>query len=59
VPVGVVFSTGAPVGLDEEDAYCRMRKLASDNNRKLVDVARTVLAAEEVFGPLEAEARRA
>jgi response regulator NasT len=35
--------------LDEEEAFRRLRKRASDVNRKLVDVAREVLAAEEAF----------
>jgi response regulator NasT len=38
--------------VEEADAYRRMRKLASDNNRKLAEVARAVLTAEEVFGQL-------
>lgn len=38
-------------GLDEPDAFRRMQKLASDKNLKLVEIARTVMSAEEVFGP--------
>jgi response regulator NasT len=40
-------------GLDEGEAYRRLRKVASDGNRKLVEVARAVLRAEEVFEQLE------
>jgi response regulator NasT len=45
----------------EEDAFHRMRKKASGANRTLVEVAREVLAAEEVFcafGPAMQESRR-
>jgi hypothetical protein len=41
------------VGVDEEEAYRRLRRLASDRNRKLVEVAQLVLGAEDVFRPLE------
>jgi response regulator NasT len=41
------------VKLNEQDAFRRLRKLASDQNRKLVDVAQTVLRAEEIFHALE------
>jgi AmiR/NasT family two-component response regulator len=41
------------IGLDEAEAFARMRKLASDRNLKLIDVARSILTAEEVFGELE------
>jgi response regulator NasT len=37
----------------EEDAYTRMRNLASSRNLKLLDVAWAVLASEEVFRDLE------
>jgi response regulator NasT len=39
--------------VDEEDAFRRLRKLSSDQNRKLVEVAQGVLAAEEAFQALE------
>ena len=39
-------------GLDEEDAFHRLRKLASNQNRKLVEVAQTVVEAGEVFREL-------
>jgi len=41
------------VRVDEEEAFRRLRKCASDNNRKLVQVAQQVLAAEEVFHHLD------
>jgi response regulator NasT len=37
----------------EEDAFRRLRKRASDCNRKLVEVSRDVLGAEEVFRGFE------
>jgi two-component system, response regulator PdtaR len=39
--------------VDEEEAFRRLRKIASDENRKLVEVAQTVTAAEDVFRKLE------
>jgi AmiR/NasT family two-component response regulator len=41
------------VGVDEEEAFRRLRKQASDRNRKLIDVSRLVLEAEEVFRHFE------
>jgi AmiR/NasT family two-component response regulator len=41
------------VGIGEADAFRRMRKFASDRNLKLAEVARHVLAAEEVFRELD------
>jgi response regulator NasT len=41
------------LGADEAEAFRRMRKLSSDRNLKLVEVARSVLKAEEVFAELE------
>jgi len=41
------------LGVDEAEAFRRMKRLASNHNRKLVDVARSVLTAEEVFAALE------
>ncbi len=38
-------------GLDEHDAFRRLQKLASDKNRKLVEIARTILTADEAFEP--------
>jgi response regulator NasT len=40
-------------GGEEEEAYRRLRKMASDQNQKLVEVARAVLAAGEVFQQME------
>ena len=39
--------------VDEEEAFRRLRKAASDHNRKLVEVAQTVLTADETFQALE------
>jgi AmiR/NasT family two-component response regulator len=39
--------------VDEEEAFRRLRKLASVQNRKLVEIARDVGAAEEVFRQLD------
>jgi response regulator NasT len=41
------------VDVPEAEAFRRMRKCASDRNLKLVDVARKVLTAEEVFHELD------
>lgn len=38
-------------GLDEQAAFRRLQKLASQNNLKLVDVARALLTAEEAIRP--------
>jgi two-component system, response regulator PdtaR len=38
-------------GLDEHDAFRRLQKLASDKNRKLIDIAQTILTAEEALEP--------
>lgn len=37
-------------GLDEHDAFRRLQKLASDKNRKLIEIANMILTAEEAFG---------
>jgi response regulator NasT len=39
--------------LDEEAAYNRLRRLASDQNRKLAEVAQVVIVSGEVFRELE------
>jgi AmiR/NasT family two-component response regulator len=39
--------------VNEEEAFRRLRKFANDQNRKLVEVAQTVVGAEEVFRQLE------
>ena len=38
-------------GLDEQAAFRRLQKMASDRNRKLVDVAQMILVAEEAMQP--------
>jgi two-component system, response regulator PdtaR len=38
-------------GLDEEDAYKRLRRLARDGNQKLIEVARMIIRAEAAFEP--------
>ena len=40
-------------GVDEEEAFRRLRKLASDNNHKLAEAAEQVVTAEEVFRRLD------
>lgn len=41
------------LGLEEEESFRRLRKLSSDQNRKVVDVAQQVLKADEVFHAME------
>jgi response regulator NasT len=36
--------------LDEHDAFRRLQKLASDKNRKLIEIAQMILTAEEAYG---------
>jgi response regulator NasT len=36
-------------GLDEQSAFRRLQKLASEKNTKMAEVARTILTAEEAF----------
>jgi two-component system, response regulator PdtaR len=43
---GILMKKG---GLDEGDAFRRLQKLASDKNRKLVEIASMILTAEEAF----------
>jgi len=40
-------------GLDEAESFTRLHRRASNANRKLIDVAQEILAAEEVFRSLE------
>jgi response regulator NasT len=40
-------------GLDEEAAFNRMKKLASDQNRKLAEIAHAIITSGEVFHQLE------
>ena len=37
--------------LDEQEAFRRLQKLASDKNRKLIDIAQSILTAEEALEP--------
>jgi len=39
------------VQLDENDAFRRLQKLASDKNRKMIDIAHMILTAEEALEP--------
>jgi response regulator NasT len=41
------------VGVDEEEAFRRLRKMASAHNRKLADIAQEVVNAEDVFRQLD------
>jgi AmiR/NasT family two-component response regulator len=41
------------LGVDEQEAFRRMKRVASDNNRKVIHVAGGILAADEVFQALE------
>ncbi|WP_406695154.1 response regulator [Singulisphaera sp. Ch08] len=38
--------------LDEHEAFRRLQKLASDKNKKLIEIARIILTAEEAYGSL-------
>jgi len=40
--------------VDEQEAFQRMKRFASNHNRKLVDVSAAVLTAEEIFHNLDA-----
>jgi two-component system, response regulator PdtaR len=42
------------LGVDEEEAFRRLRKSASSKNLKLVEMSRQVIAAETVFSDLDA-----
>ena len=41
------------LNIDEREAYRHMRRLSSNGNRKLVEVAQTILAADQVFQELD------
>ncbi len=41
------------LGLPEDEAFRRLQRLASERNHKLAEVARFVLAAEEVFASVD------
>ena len=47
---GVLMKRGV---LDEQAAFRRLQKLASEKNRKLVDIAQIILTAEEAWGNAE------
>ena len=38
-------------GLEEQDAFRRLQKLASEKNRKLIDIATMIVTAEEALAP--------
>ena len=38
-------------GLDEQESFRSLQKLASEKNRKLVEIAQMILTAEEVVHP--------
>ncbi len=40
-------------GLDEHEAFRRLQRLASERNRRLVEVATMILTAEEAYQPAE------
>lgn len=44
---------GRRLGVNEEEAYRRLRKLASHTNTKMVELGQKVLAAEEVFRAMD------
>jgi two-component system, response regulator PdtaR len=39
------------VGLDEQEAFRRLQKVAMDNNRRMIEVAHMILTSEEAFQP--------
>jgi two-component system, response regulator PdtaR len=41
------------VGVPESEAFRRLRKCATDHNKKLVEIAQQVLTAEAIFGALD------
>jgi len=41
-------------GLDEPEAFRRLQKLASSKSQKLVEIARTIITAEEAYSINEA-----
>ncbi|HTI51362.1 MAG TPA: response regulator [Planctomycetaceae bacterium] len=43
---GILMKRG---NLDEQSAFTRLQKLASDKNRKMVEIARMIVTAEEAF----------
>lgn len=47
---GILMKRGS---FDEQEAFRRLQKLASEKSRKLIDVAHMILVAEEAIQPLE------
>jgi response regulator NasT len=41
------------LGVDEQEAFRRLKRMASGHNRKLVEVGQSILAAEEVFQQMD------
>jgi response regulator NasT len=41
----------AEAGLDEEQAHSRLRKLAMDRGKRLVDVAESIIEARDLLRP--------
>jgi response regulator NasT len=39
--------------MEEEDAFRRLRKFASDHNRRVIEVAQNIIGAEQIFHELE------
>jgi response regulator NasT len=40
-------------GLDEAAAFRRLQKLASEKNRKLIEIAHMIITADEAFGSID------
>ena len=38
-------------GLDEQEAFRRLQQLSRDQNRKLIEIARSIMTAEAAFQP--------
>jgi response regulator NasT len=41
------------LGVDEQEAFRRLKRMASGQNRKLIDVGQAILAAEDVFHQMD------
>lgn len=41
------------LGVDEQESFRRMKKMSSEQNRKLIEIAHTVLQAEDVYRQLD------
>jgi AmiR/NasT family two-component response regulator len=39
--------------MDEQEAFRRLQKIASDKNKKLIEIARIILTAEEAYGGID------